>query len=132
MSVLNSVNGKHIDDIYHIMQPSIMLRDKDRKKELKLFMEKRKCELDMTNVIDDGVVEKPPLYRSVCSVETDSDLSDDESDDDASIASTKSVVNLENDLSKEVWFDTFHLIAIKNSHSRMWSIANKTIAYYSS
>jgi hAT family C-terminal dimerisation region len=102
MSVLNSVNGKHIDDIYHIMQPSIMLRDKDRKKELKLFMEKRKCELDMTNVIDDGVVEKPPLYGSVCSEETDSELSDDDSDDDVSIGSTKVGVNLEDNLSKEV------------------------------
>lgn len=102
MSVLNSVNGKHIDDMYHIMQPSIMLREKDRQKELKLFMEQRRCELDMTNVIDDDVGEKPPLYGSVCSQQTDSELSDDDSDDDITIGSTKLVVNLEDSLTKEV------------------------------
>jgi hypothetical protein len=102
MSVLNSVNGKHIDDIYHMMQPSIMLKEKDRQKELKIFMEQRKCELDMTNIIDDGVVEKPPLYGSVCSQQTDSEMLDDDDDDDISFGSTKLVVNLEDDLSKEV------------------------------
>lgn len=75
MSIINSVNGKQIDEIYHLMQPSIMLREKDKQKELKSFMEKRKNELDLTIETgdDDDDYSTVPEYTSVCSINTDVD-----------------------------------------------------------
>jgi hypothetical protein len=86
MSVINAVNGKCIDEIYHIMRPSIMLKEKDRQKELKLFLEKRKNELDLVEGTesDEEDNELLPEFGSVCSDKTELDqLYDD--DDDISI-----------------------------------------------
>jgi hypothetical protein len=91
MSVLNAVNDKQIDDIYHIMQPTIMLREKDKQQEMKAFMEQRKNELDLLKQIDivednDGKKEAEPEYGSVCSDFLEDDgFSDDEEEDDFSI-----------------------------------------------
>jgi hypothetical protein len=90
MSVINSVNGKQIDEIYHIMQPSIMMKEKERQQEMKLFMEKRKRELDLTNEVtksidDDDESEAPDEYGSICSEAKDEVLLDDDEDDDWSI-----------------------------------------------
>lgn len=89
MSVINAVNGKHIDDIYHMMQPTIMMKEKDRQKEFKLFMAKRKNELDLTNMEanEDDAPDPVPEYGSVSSQRTDcEELSDDEDDDELSIS----------------------------------------------
>jgi hypothetical protein len=105
MSVMNAVNGKHIDDIYHIMQPSIMLREKDRQKELKLFIEKRKNELDLSTIIDSGDDDNDSVheYGSVCSEKTnDEELSDDDEDDTGNNALSKLDVTSDEQLSKLV------------------------------
>jgi hypothetical protein len=86
MSVINAVNGKYIDEIYSIMRPSIMLREKDRQKELKLFMEKRKNEMDLNVLeIDEEDDNSVPEFASICSEKTDLEQLDDEEEDDISI-----------------------------------------------
>jgi hypothetical protein len=85
MSVMNAVNGEHIDEIYHIMQPSIMLREKDRQKELKIFIEKRKNELDLSNDSGNDDNDPEPEYGSVCSERTKEEEFSDDDEDDTSI-----------------------------------------------
>lgn len=83
MSVMNAVNNKLIDDIFHIMQPAIMRKERDRQQEMKLFLEKRKNELDFSEVTekdvdfdeDGNVIE--PEYGSVCSDELFPDADED-------------------------------------------------------
>jgi hypothetical protein len=97
MSVMNAVNGKQIDDMYHIMQPSIMVREKDRQKELKSFIEKQKNELDLTRVIENEEDDPAPEYGSVCSEKTDGEISDDDDDDDIIIATTAKLDGVSNE-----------------------------------
>jgi hypothetical protein len=83
MSVMNSVNGKQIDDIYHMMQPSIMMKENERNEALKEFMQKRMNEVDLSK-IDEEEDEKEEVdteFESICSVEENELLSDDEEDD---------------------------------------------------
>jgi glycyl-tRNA synthetase beta subunit len=94
MSVMNAVNNKEIDEIYHIMQPAIMLKEQDRLQEMNSFLEKRKNELDLYSAKEnenddddlDGKILAEPEYGSVCSVNKEEEtFSDDEDDDDMSM-----------------------------------------------
>lgn len=80
MSVMNAINGTQIDDIYHIMQPRIMSKEKDRQKELKIFIENRSKELDLSTEeacrdldAEDDRVHVVPEYESVYVEESDDD-----------------------------------------------------------
>jgi hAT family C-terminal dimerisation region len=80
MSVLNSVNGSQIDEIYELMKPTIISKELDRQKYMKEFLELRTSELD---IVDDGKPEAVPEFGSVCSQRT-ADMTWDSDDDDGS------------------------------------------------
>lgn len=99
MSVLNAVNGKQIDEIYNLMKPTIVTKEKDRLQFLKEFLEKRKNEADLTiddgsdsddgSKKNDGKKEAELEYASVCSQRTVDMISDDDDDDDDSSITAK-------------------------------------------
>jgi hypothetical protein len=103
MSVLNAVNGKQIDEVYDLMKPTIMEKEKERQQLLKDFLEKRNKEPDLTKVDEnDSINDKPnavPEYASVCSENTIDMMSDDDDDinDDFSIEN-RATENMDNEL----------------------------------
>ena len=93
MSVLNAVNGKEIDEVYELMKPVLITKEKERIKFMKDFIKNRNEEEDLTKIetnednetedeIDDEKPKAQPDYASVCSENTRDMYSDIDSDDD--------------------------------------------------
>lgn len=98
MSVLNAVNGKEIDEVYELMKPAMIIKEKERQQFMNDFLKKRNDEPDLK------VNDKPnavPEFESVCSENTRDMWSDDDDDDDGDddLSTERAIDNMENMLS---------------------------------
>jgi hypothetical protein len=102
MSVLNAVNGKEIDEVYELMKPAMITKEKERIQFMNDFLKKRNEEPDLTKAVEDDDKDEEkqnakPEFESVCSENTRDMLSDDDDDDDDdALCTDRAIDNMEN------------------------------------